>query len=105
MLIYATTGRKINSSMLPADAGCVVNNVDTVVSVYRAVTEGYPLIERIVTVTGDAIASPCNYRVRIGMNLRELIEEAGGFKGKPEKIICGGPMMGFAMFDLDVPAT
>ncbi|MDE5893358.1 MAG: electron transport complex subunit RsxC [Acetatifactor sp.] len=105
MLIYATTGRKINSSMLPADAGCVVNNVDTVVSVYRAVTEGYPLIERIVTVTGDAIANPCNYRVRIGMNLRELIEEAGGFKGKPEKVICGGPMMGFAMFDLDVPAT
>ncbi len=104
-LIYAVTGRRINSSMLPADVGCVVNNVDTVVAVYRAVTEGRPLMERIVTVTGDAIENPQNYRVRIGMNYRELIEEAGGFRGKPEKIVCGGPMMGFAMFDLDVPAT
>ncbi|MDE7224033.1 MAG: SLBB domain-containing protein, partial [Acetatifactor sp.] len=76
-----------------------------VVAVYRALTEGRPLIERIVTVTGDAITNPCNYRVRTGMNYRELIEEAGGFKGNPEKIVCGGPMMGFAMFDLDVPTT
>ncbi|MBQ7774562.1 MAG: electron transport complex subunit RsxC [Lachnospiraceae bacterium] len=104
-LIYATTGRQINSSMLPADAGCVVNNVDTIVAVYRAVTEGRPLIERIVTVTGDAITNPQNYRVRIGMNYHELVEEAGGFKTEPEKIICGGPMMGFSMFGLDVPTT
>ena len=104
-LIYATTGRQINSSMLPADVGCVVNNVDTIVAIYRAVTEGRPLIERIVTVTADAIQNPQNYRVRIGMNYRELVDEAGGFVGKPEKIVCGGPMMGFAMFDLDVPTT
>jgi len=104
-LIYATTGRQINSSMLPADVGCVVNNVDTIVAIYRAVTEGRPLLERIVTVTGDAIKNPQNYRVRIGMNYRELVEEAGGFVGRPEKIVCGGPMMGFAMFDLDVPTT
>lgn len=105
MLIYAVTGRQIDSSMLPADVGCVVNNVDTLVAVYRAVAEGRPLMERIVTVTGDAIAEPQNYRVRIGMNYRELIDEAGGFKGRPEKIVCGGPMMGVAMFDLDVPTT
>lgn len=104
-IIYAVTGRKINSSMLPADVGCVVNNVDTVVSVYRAVAEGRPLMERIVTVTGDAVANPRNFRVRIGTNYRELLEEAGGFKEDPEKIICGGPMMGFGMFDLDVPTT
>ncbi len=104
-LIYAATGRKINSSMLPADAGCVVNNVDTIVAVYRAVTEGRPLIERIVTVTGDAIKEPQNFRVRIGTNYAELVEEAGGFKCEPEKIICGGPMMGFAMYGLDVPVT
>ncbi len=104
-LIYAVTGRQINSSMLPADVGCVVNNVDTVVAVYRAVAEGRPLMERIITVTGDAVENPQNYRVRIGMNYRELLEEAGGFRGKPEKIVCGGPMMGFAMFDLDVPTT
>ena len=104
-LIYATTGRKINSTMLPADVGCVVNNVDTVVAVYRAVMEGVPLIERIVTVTGDAVADPGNFRVRIGTSYQDVLEAAGGFKTRPEKIICGGPMMGFGMFDLNVPTT
>ena len=104
-LIYATTGRKINSTMLPADVGCIVNNVDTIVAVYRALTEGRPLMERIVTVTGDAIENPRNFRVKIGMSYQEILEEAGGFRTKPEKIICGGPMMGFAMFDLNVPTT
>lgn len=104
-LIFATTGRAINSSQLPADAGCVVNNVDTVISIYRAVMEGKPLMHRIVTVTGDAIANPRNFKVRIGTNYHELIEEAGGFKEKPVKIISGGPMMGFGIFDLDVPTT
>lgn len=104
-LIYATTGRAINSSMLPADAGCVVNNVDTVIAIYHAVMEGKPLMYRIVTVTGDAIAQPQNFRVRIGTNYHELVEEAGGFKEQPEKIVSGGPMMGFGIFDLDVPTT
>lgn len=104
-LIFATTGRKINSSMLPADAGCVVNNVDTVVAIYYAVFEGKPLMERIVTVTGDAIKHPRNFKVRIGTNYHELIEEAGGFKTEPVKIISGGPMMGFGIFELDVPTT
>lgn len=104
-LIYAATGRAINSSMLPADAGCVVNNVDTVIAVYNAVTYGEPLMYRIVTVTGDAIASPQNFKVRIGTNYHELVEEAGGFKQQPVKIISGGPMMGFGIFDLDVPTT
>lgn len=104
-LIYATTGRRINSTMLPADVGCIVNNVDTMVAVYRAVMEGRPLIERIVTVTGDAVAKPRNYRVRIGSSYQELLDAAGGFRTKPEKIVCGGPMMGVAMFDLNVPVT
>lgn len=104
-LIYATTGRQINSKMLPADAGCVVNNVDTICAIYRAVVEGRPLMERVVTVTGDAIAEPQNFKIRIGMNYAQLVEEAGGFKEQPEKIICGGPMMGFSMFGLDVPST
>jgi electron transport complex protein RnfC len=104
-LVFATTGRKINSSMLPADVGCVVNNVDTVVSIYRAVHDGRPLMERIVTVTGDAVKNPQNFRVRIGMSYKELLDEAGGFKTEPEKIVCGGPMMGVAMFGLDVPTT
>ena len=104
-LIFATTGRRINSTMLPADVGCVVNNVDTVVAVYRAVMEGRPLMERIVTVTGDAVANPQNFRVRTGTSYSEVLEAAGGFREKPEKIICGGPMMGFGMFDLNVPTT
>lgn len=104
-LIYATTGRAINSSMLPADAGCVVNNVDTIVAIYSAVFEGKPLMHRIVTVTGDAINNPCNYLVCTGTNYNELIEEAGGFKQEPAKIISGGPMMGFAIYDLNVPVT
>ncbi len=104
-LIYAVTGRKINSTMLPADVGCIVNNVDTMVAVYRAVTEGRPLIERIVTVTGDAVANPRNFRVKIGTSYQQILNEAGGFKTEPEKIVCGGPMMGVSMFDLNVPTT
>ncbi|MBQ7972848.1 MAG: electron transport complex subunit RsxC [Lachnospiraceae bacterium] len=104
-LIFAATGRAINSSMLPADAGCVVNNVDTIVAVYHAVTQGRPLMNRIVTVTGDCIKDPCNFFIRVGTNYHELIDEAGGFIKEPEKVVSGGPMMGFAIFDLDVPAT
>lgn len=104
-LIYAATGRAINSSMLPADAGCVVDNVDTIVAIYHAVKNGKPLMNRIVTVTGDAVNDPCNFYVRIGMNYNDLIEEAGGFKTEPEKVVSGGPMMGFALFDLNVPTT
>ena len=104
-IIYATTGREINSSMLPADAGCVVDNVDTIVAVYHAVKEGKPLMNRIVTVTGDAVNDPRNFYVRIGMNYKDLIDEAGGLKCTPEKIVSGGPMMGFALFDLNVPTT
>lgn len=104
-LIYAATKRAINSSMLPADAGCVVNNADTITAVYKAVFEGRPLMHRIVTVTGEAIKDPRNFSVCIGTNYHELIEEAGGFSSEPEKIISGGPMMGFGLYDLDVPAT
>lgn len=104
-LIYATTGRAIHSAMLPADAGCVVDNVATVISIYQAVVEGKPSMERIVTVSGDAVNEPGNFKVPFGINHQELVEAAGGFKTEPEKLISGGPMMGFAMFSLDVPVT
>lgn len=105
-LIYANTGRKLNSKMLPADAGCIVNNVDTVIAIYEALIEGKPLMDRIVTVTGDAIANPCNLKVPIGTNCGELVKEAGGFlNGEPGKIIAGGPMMGKDMVSLDVPSV
>lgn len=104
-LIYAVTGREINSSMLPADAGCIVDNVATAMAIYDAVVCGKPLYERVVTVTGDAIANPGNFLVKCGTNAAELVEAAGGFKTQPEKVISGGPMMGMAMFSLDVPCT
>ncbi len=104
-LIYAVSGRKIHASMLPADAGCIVNNVDTVVSIYYAVAESTPLFRRIITVTGDAVANPQNFWVRTGTSYACLAEAAGGFTVKPEKLISGGPMMGQAMFTLDVPVT
>lgn len=105
MLINAVTGRKINSSMLPADAGCVVDNVDTVFAIKSAVIDGRPLIKRVITVTGDAINEPHNFLVRTGTNHSELIDAAGGFKEEPEKIISGGPMMGMAISTIDVPVT
>lgn len=104
-LIYATTGRSINSSMLPADAGCIVHNVDTIFSIYMAVLEGKPLTKRIVTVTGDGVQTPGNFYVWLGMNYRQLLDAAGGVVGTPEKYISGGPMMGFAMYSLDVPVV
>ena len=104
-LIYACTGRKINSSMLPADVGCIVNNCDTVIAIYRAVCESTPLFRRIVTVTGDAVNKPRNLAVKTGTLYSELLEYAEGFKCEPEKVLSGGPMMGVAQTTLEVPVT
>ena len=103
MLIHAVTGTDINSTMLPMDAGCVVENVASVLAIGDAVRFGVPLISRVMTVTGDAVASACNLQVAIGDSYSHVLDEAGGFKIEPQKIITGGPMTGTAMFDLDVP--
>lgn len=102
-LIYAVTGRAIGASVIPADAGCVVNNVDTVIAVRNAVISRKPLTKRIITVSGDNIKEPCNFEVPIGTSYSELIEAAGGFVTEGKKVISGGPMMGFALSTLDVP--
>ena len=91
--------------MLPADAGCIVDTADTIVAIYEAVCESKPLVRKILTVTGDAVAKPGNFKVPLGMNYQEIIDQAGGFKDDPEKIICGGPMMGIPLFKLDVPVA
>jgi len=104
-LIYACTKREAPSGGLPHDVGCLVQNADTVVAIERAIVRGRPLMRKIVTVTGDAVKNPGNYKVRLGMSHKELIERTGGFKSQPVKLISGGPMMGVAMFDLDIPIT
>ena len=104
-LIYTVTKRAINSAMLPADAGCIVDNVETLIGIHRAVIEGKPLVVPVVTVSGDAVNNPGNFKVLLGTSHRELAEAAGGFAAEPEKLISGGPMMGFAMITLDAPVT
>ena len=104
-LVYAITKRQINSNMLPADKGCIVHNIDTIVSIYNAVVCGFPLTKRIITVTGDGIKEPKNFYVCVGTSYREVLEAAGGFEGEPKKLISGGPMMGFAMSSIDVPVV
>lgn len=104
-LIYSITKRKVPIGGLPADVGCIVQNVETIVAIERAVLRGRPIMRRIVTVTGGAIKEPKNFNVRIGTSFKELVEAAGGFKEEPVKIIAGGPMMGLAVSSLDIPVT
>ena len=104
-LILSLTGREIAPGKLPVSAGCAVFNVSTFAAIYRAVRMGMPLTERIVTVSGEAIAQPQNFIVRIGTSFHDLIEVAGGLHDKTERVISGGPMMGFAQKDLAVPVV
>lgn len=104
-LIYAATGRKIYSAKLPADAGCIVDNVSTVIAIYRAVCRQTPLIQGVLTLTGDAFNTPVNVEVRLGCNHADLVPEGDGFKTEPVKIISGGPMMGFPLYELHIPCT
>ena len=103
VLIYTLTGREVPSGGLPADVGCIVNNVDTVIAIERAVFRRSPLMRRIITLNGGAIKKPGNYEVRLGMTFLDFVEAAGGFSAPPKKVISGGPMMGRAMFTLDEP--
>jgi len=102
-LIEAVTGREVPSGGLPIDIGAVVSNVGTTFAVYEALAKGKPLFERVVTVSGEAIKQPMNLRTAVGTPFRQLIEQAGGFSEEPMKIVAGGPMMGFAVYDLDTP--
>jgi len=102
-LVSAITGREAPSGGLPIDVGCIVNNVDTVIAVRRAIFRGRPLMRRVVTLTGGALRSPGNFKARIGTKLSDLVELAGGFRANPAKIVVGGPLMGTAIFDTDVP--
>ncbi|MGQ9707481.1 MAG: electron transport complex subunit RsxC [bacterium] len=96
-LIKACLNREVPSGGLPADVGCIVQNVGTAFAVWNAVRFHRPLYERVVTVTGPGVKEPKNLRVRIGTPLTNLIDFCGGYNGEPKKIIMGGPMMGIAL--------
>ena len=102
-LIQSLTRREVPPGQLPVSVGCAVFNVSTFAAIYRAVRLGMPLIQRIVTISGEAIAEPQNFIVRIGTPFHDLIEVAGGLHDKTERVISGGPMMGIAQSDLAVP--
>lgn len=102
-LIQAVTGRQVPPGKLPADVKCLVCNVATAAAVYDAVTEGKPLTQRFVTLTGGAVKEPMNVLAPIGTPLSHLLTQAGGFKADPDRVLLGGPMMGIAVYDLDVP--
>ena len=104
-LISSVTGRQINSHILPADAGVIVLNIATVIAIYEAVKMNMPLIHRVVTLTGDAMAQPANVDVLLGISHKFLCDECGGLKDNAVKIISGGPMMGMAMDSLDYPVV
>ncbi len=104
-LINAITGREVRSGGLPMDAGCVVQNVGTAKAVYDAVINGRPLVERVVTVTGEVVAEPGNWLMRIGTPVIKAVELAGGVTEDPGKLILGGPMMGFSQRSFDVPVS
>lgn len=103
MLIKAILGREVPTKGLPMDVGVVVQNVGTAFAVYEAVRYGKPLIERVVTITGEGITEPKNMMVRIGTLMSDVIEQCGGLVDGAVKVISGGPMMGFAQWTLDVP--
>jgi len=104
-LINAITGREVPSGKLPSDVGCIVHNVDTVIAIHRAVLRGRPLMRKVVTLSGGAIRNPGNYKARLGTKLIDLVEMSGGLKCSPAKIVVGGPMMGVAIFDMNVPVV
>lgn len=102
-LIYAITGRKVPVGGLPMDVGVVVQNVQTVIAIKEAVVDRKPLIERALTITGEAVNNPMNVVTRIGTTIQQLVDFAGGLKEDAEKLIMGGPMTGIAVNRLDIP--
>jgi electron transport complex protein RnfC len=105
MLIYSVTGQEIPPGALPADVGCIIINVSTASHISLAVIDGIPVVDRMISVTGDVIASPKNFSAPLGTSVHELIDAAGGFTEDPARILSGGPMMGISMRSIDVPTV
>lgn len=105
MTIEAVTGQEYPVTALPADVGCILLNVRTAHQIWQAIAEGKPATTRIISVTGEAVASPKNVETLLGTSFRELIDFCGGFNEQPIKVISGGPMMGVAVRSIDVPVV
>ncbi|PIE64589.1 MAG: electron transport complex subunit RsxC [Desulfobacterales bacterium] len=104
-LIQALTGRKVPAMALPSAVGVVVHNVSTTKAIYDAVVLEKPLLEKIVTISGNGINRPANLLVKIGTKVSDIVSHCGGVKPELAKVIMGGPMMGFAISDLNIPVT
>lgn len=104
-IINAITGRVVPSGGLPMEVACVVENIGTVATIGNIFKTGMPLVQRVVTVSGSAIQNPKNLYVRIGTSMKTVIEQCGGYKEEPGKLIHGGPMMGIAQFSDETPVV
>ena len=104
-LCQSVTGREVLPGKLPVSVGCAVFNVSTFAAIYRAVKLGMPLTQRLVTVSGEAISKPQNFIVPMGTPFEVLVKAAGGLNDKTERVISGGPMMGFAQSNLEAPVV
>ncbi len=104
-LLKATINREIPSGKLPLDVGAVVANIGTCNAVYEAIVLGKSLYERVISVTGECIAKPKNILAPIGTKVSDLLAFCDGFSSEPEKLVSGGPMMGFSFFDMETPIT
>ena len=104
-LIQLLTGKEVPSGSIPAQCGVVCQNVGTAWAVKRAVHDGEPLLSRVTTVTGDAVARPGNYEVWLGTPVADLLRHAGVDKDRLGRLVMGGPMMGFTLHDPSVPVV
>ena len=104
-LIQARTGRQVPPGGLPASVGCAVFNINTTIAIYHAIKDGMPVVRKVVTVSGSGVVEPKNLECPIGTPVSLLFDACGGLKDETFKLIAGGPMMGMAMFDLNVPIT
>lgn len=103
VLIYSATGRKLPLGKLPVDIGCVVMNITSVSFLNKYINTGVPLVSKLITVDGGAVAEPQNVIVPIGTRVKDVIEFCGGYKTAAKKILYGGPMMGTAILDTEMP--
>ena len=104
-LCQAITGRQVPPGGLPADIGCAVFNINTTCAIYRAITTGMPVVNKIVTVSGSGVVEPKNLECPIGTPVSNLLDACGGLKDGTFKLIAGGPMMGMAQYTADIPVA